>query len=495
MKHWNKVLLFTVATVLAAVFISCKPVTGDTQGGGQNNPPAGPSVESVTISQTKVTLEVNRMLTLNASVLPTGVDASISWTSSDESVVSVTGTGEITAHKAGSADVTATAKADTSKTAVCKVTVVPEGEGIPATSITLSAQVLNLGVGETKLLSVTVSPDNAVMPELTWTSNDESIVRVYNGNIIGIREGSTTVTVSAFVGVTELTDSCQVTVTRTGIEGDWQTDWNRYFITAETITTYMPKDEVSDFIPQNRYSYTKSGNETKGTVTVTLKNIWNTDDNKYDTVDEYYETMIKQLKESMSSSLRDAVLPFVDSAPSDDPSVPSEEDIEIGLQRFIDMLESISVEMNMTFDESNLTEANLNKPVPQDVQDLYIAYGKMMQEEDKKPHTYEYEVTDDGVNPPMIQFIKVYDTTKKWFEQTGGQFSNGSGVNFDPQGKRLSIWDVNNPTEIRFSSVTETSLTEQDSDKTWTASWNENTLTLKSEDISYKLTWSGYYLF
>ena len=451
----------------------------------------------MTISQTKVTLEVNRMLTLNASVLPTGVDASILWTSSDESVVSVTGTGEITAHKAGSADVTATAKADTSKTAVCKVTVVPEGEGIPATSITLSAQVLNLGVGETNLLSVTVSPDNATMPMLNWSSyiDTDPIVQIYNGKVTGVKEGSATVTVSAVVGATELTASCQVTVTRTGIEGDWQTDWNRYFITAKTITTYIHEAEGTDSIPQNRYSYTKAGNGIEGTVTVTLQNIWNTDDNKYDTVDEYYETMIKQLKESMSSSLRDAVLPFVDSAPSDDPSVPSEEDIEIGLQRFIDMLESISVEMNMTFDESNLTEANLDKPVPQDVQDLYIAYGKMMQEEDKKPHTYEYEVTDDGVNPPMIQFIKVYDTTKKWFEQTGGQFSNGSGVNFDPQGKRLSIWDVNNPTEIRFSSVTETSLTERDSDKTWTASWNENTLTLKSEDISYKLTWSGYYLF
>lgn len=437
------------------------------------------------------------MLTLNASVLPTGVDASILWTSSDESVVSVTGTGEITAHKAGSADVTATAKADTSKTAVCKVTVVPEGEGIPATSITLSAQVLNLGVGETNLLSVTVSPDNATMPMLNWSSyiDTDPIVQIYNGKVTGVKEGSATVTVSAVVGATELTASCQVTVTRTGIEGDWQTDWNRYFITAKTITTYIHEAEGTDSIPQNRYSYTKAGNGIEGTVTVTLQNIWNTDDNKYDTVDEYYETMIKQLKESMSSSLRDAVLPFVDSAPSDDPSVPSEEDIEIGLQRFIDMLESISVEMNMTFDESNLTEANLDKPVPQDVQDLYIAYGKMMQEEDKKPHTYEYEVTDDGVNPPMIQFIKVYDTTKKWFEQTGGQFSNGSGVNFDPQGKRLSIWDVNNPTEIRFSSVTETSLTERDSDKTWTASWNENTLTLKSEDISYKLTWSGYYLF
>lgn len=436
----------------------------------------------MTISQTKVTLEVNRMLTLNASVLPTGVDASILWTSSDESVVSVTGTGEITAHKAGSADVTATAKADTSKTAVCKVTVVPEGEGIPATSITLSAQVLNLGVGETKLLSVTVSPDSAVMPELTWSSNNDTVVKVDNGNIIGIREGSAMVTVSTVTG--GLTDSCQVTVSpRTGIEGNWQSYGPYYVITADTITT--GSYGVTGFVPNNLYTYTKSGNETKGTVTVTLKNIWNTDDNKYDTVDEYYETMIKQLKESMSSSLRSAVLPFA----------PSEEDIEIGLRNFIDMLESISVEMNMTFDKNSLTKANLDKPVPQDVQDLYIAYGKMMQEEDKKPHTYEYEVTDDGVNPPMIQFIKVYDTTKKWFEQTDGQFSNGSGVNFDPQGKRLSISGGSKPTEIRFSSVTETELTEQDSGKTWTVSWDENTLTLKSEGPSYKLTWSGYYLF
>ena len=476
---------------LLRYLLAVNPLLEAHRGGGQNNPPVGPTVESVTISQTKVTLEVGAKYTLEASILPAEMDTGVLWKSADESVVSVTETGEITAHKAGSANVTATAKADTSKTAVCKVTVVNKGAGTPATNITLSAKVLDLGFGETKLLSVTVSPDNAVMPELTWSSDNDTVVKVNNGKVTGVKEGSATVTVSTVTG--GLTDSCQVTVTRTGIEGDWQSYGPYYVITADTITT--GSYGVTGFVPNNLYTYTKSGNETKGTVTVTLKNIWNTDDNKYDTVDEYYETMIKQLKESMSSSLRDAVLPFVDSTPSDDPSVPSEEDIEIGLQRFIDMLESISVEMNMTFDESNLTEANLDKPVPQDVQDLYIAYGKMMQEEDKKPHTYEYEVTDDGVNPPMIQFIKVYDTTKKWFEQTGGQFSNGSGVNFDPQGKRLSIWDVNNPTEIRFSSVTETSLTEQDSDKTWTASWNENTLTLKSEDISYKLTWSGYYLF
>ena len=419
------------------------------------------------------------MLTLNASVLPTGVDASISWTSSDESVVSVTGTGEITAHKAGSADVTATAKADTSKTAVCKVTVVPEGEGIPATSITLSAQVLNLGVGETKLLSVTVSPDNAVMPELTWTSNDESIVRVYNGNIIGIREGSTTVTVSAFVGVTELTDSCQVTVSpRTGIEGNWQSNNGSCVITADTITTGY--DGMNGFVPRNLYKYTKSGNGIEGTVTVTLQSIWNNDDNKWYTVDEHFEVMIKQIQESMSGSLRG----FVASMSGGD------------LSLFISMSKDMATEMEMTFDESNLTEANLDKPVPQDVQNLYTAYANMFftaqKEEETRPHTYEYEVTDGEFTPPMIYFRGQYDTTKEWFEQTGGQFSNGSGVYFDPQSKNLYGWD---PTEINisFSSVTETELTDENSGK-WTANWNESTLTLTLTSpsmVTYTLEWSS----
>lgn len=477
MKHWNKVLLFTVATVLAAVFISCKPVTGDGQGGGYN-PPAVPAIDSVTISQTNLTLEVNRTLTLNASVLPTGVDASVLWTSSDESVVSVTETGEITAHKAGSANVTATAKADTSKTAVCKVTVVPEGEGIPATSITLSAQVLNLGVGETKLLSVTVSPDSAVMPELTWASDDESIVRVYNGNIIGIREGSAMVTVSTVTG--GLTDSCQVTVSpRTGIEGNWQSYGPYYVITADTITT--GSYGVSGFVPNNLYTYTKSGNETKGTVTVTLQNIWNTDDNKWYTVDKHFEVMIKQIQESMSGSLRD----FVTSMSDGD------------LSLFISTSKDMAAEMEMTFDESNLTEANLDKPVPQDVQNLYTAYANKFftaqKEEMTRPRTYEYEVTDDGVTPPMIQFTGMYDTTKKWFEQTAGSFSTYDGsVRYYPQYNNLSMQNGNPPTNIFFSSVTETELTDRDTGNKWTASWNGNTLTLTDPNkVPYKLEWSG----
>lgn len=462
---------------------------GNTSGNGEYI--SGPAVESVIVSQPQLTLVVNDTFSLNALVLPTGVDASVLWTSSDESVVTIDENGRITAEGVGTAVITAKAKADTSKTAVCKVTVVTQEEGIPATSITLSPTKLDLGVGETKLLSVTVSPDNAVMPMLYWLpdSDTDSIVQFYDGKVTGIREGSTTVTVSAFVEATKLTASCQVTVSpRTGIEGKWQTDWDRYFITAETITTYMRKDAVSDFIPQNRYSYTKSGNGIEGTVTVTLQSIWNTDDNKWYTVDEYIEVMVKQMQETLDRALLgDIVYIGEDKKPDWD-----------GL---ISELEGMATEVNMTFDKNNLTEANLDKPIPEDIKKLYIAYYNKMsvtqKEEMTRPRTYEYEVTDNGGNPPMIQFTGMYDTTKKWFEQTEGNFSaydNGISISYDPQSKSLYRWDQNTQTDIFFSSVTETSLTEQDSGKTWTASWNGNTLTLKSEDISYELTWSGYSL-
>lgn len=470
--------------------LAVNPLLEAHRGGGQNNPPVGPTVESVTISRTEVTLEVGAKYTLEASILPAEMDTGVLWKSADKSVVSVTETGEITAHKAGSANVTATAKADTSKTAVCKVTVVNKGDGTPATSITLSAKVLDLGFGETKLLSVTVSPDNAVMPELTWSSDNDTIVKVDNGKVTGVKEGSATVTVSAVVGATELTASCQVTVTRTGIEGNWQADWDRYFITAETITTYMRKDAVSDFIPQNRYSYTKSGDGIEGTVTVTLQSIWNNDDNKWYTVDEYIEVMVKQMQETVDRALLgDIVYIGEDKKPDWD-----------GL---ISELEGMATEVNMTFDKNSLTEANLDKPIPEDIKKLYIAYYNKMsvtqKEEMTRPRTYEYEVIDDPGYGAMIQFTGMYDTTKKWFEQTEGNFSaydNGISISYDPQSKSLYRWDQNTQTNIFFSSVTETSLTERDSGKTWTASWNENTLTLtlKSEDISYKLTWSRYSL-
>lgn len=486
MKRWSKALLFTAAAAAAAVLIGCEPVSG----GGGSTVPAGPGVESVTVSQTAITLEVGSTYTLTASVLPAEMDTGVSWKSSDQFVVSVT-KGVIIALKAGTADVTAMANADTSKTAVCKVTVVDKGEGTPPTKITLSKTVLNLGFGETALLSVNVSPDDAVMPVLTWSSSDDTVVKVADGQVTGIGEGTATVTVSA----ESLSASCDVTVTRSGIEGDWQTGWNRYVITADTITTYYKENDVeSDWIPGTRYVYSdKTGNEISGTVTVTTQSMWDEDNNKWQTVDEAVAVQMNLIQKFLNQSLRECVLAFWNG-----------DDVEDGLKSFIQELRATADEMDMTFNEGNLTVENLDKPVPDDVKKLYTAYAEKMfaiqKEEMKKPCTYTYAVTDDGWDGTMIQFSGAYDTSKKWFEQTNGRFEsydNGYNITYYPNNKELYMWNGATATEnsIYFSSVTETSLTERDSGKKWTASWNGTVLTLTDpDDGSYTLEWSGYNL-
>ena len=464
--------------------LAVNPLLEAHRGGGQNNPPAGPTVESVIFSQPQLTLVVNDTFSLNALVLPTGVDASVLWKSSDESVVTIDKNGRITAEGVGTAVITATAKADTSKKAVCKVTVVTQEEGIQATSITLSPTKLDLVVGETKLLSVTVSPDNAVMPELTWSSNNDAVVKVDNGNIIGIREGSAMVTVSTVTG--GLTDSCQVTVSpRTGIEGKWLSNNGSYVITANTITTGY--DGMNGFVPRNLYKYTKSGNETKGTITVTRQAQWDSETSEWVTVGteiENLEAGIQEQKKMLDGANLGELKDMLHQA--------SLEDLKL-------FLRELAAEMNMTFNENNLTKENLTKPVPQDVKELLMSYaGKMVteqKEEMTRPRTYGYEVTDDPWNGPMIQLTGMYDTTKNWFEQTDGEFStndNGISISYDPQSKNLYGWD---PTEINisFSSVTETELTDENSGK-WTANWNESTLTLTLTSpsmVTYTLEWSS----
>ena len=484
MKRWSKALLFTAAAAAAAVLIGCEPVSG----GGGSTVPAGPGVESVTVSQTAITLEVGSTYTLTASVLPAEMDTGVSWKSSDQSVVTVT-KGMITALKAGTADVTAMANADTSKTAVCKVTVVDKGEGTQPTKITLSKTVLNLGLGETALLSVNVSPDDAVMPVLTWSSSDDTVVKVADGQVTGIGEGTAKVTVSAG----ELRASCDVTVTRKGIEGDWQTSWSRYVITEDTITTYRA-DTESDWIPGTRYVYSdKTGDEISGTVTVTVQSMWDADNNKWQTVDEAVTVQMNLIQKFLNQSLRECVLAFGNG-----------DDVEDALNSFIQELRAAADEMDMTFNESNLTVENLDKPVPDDVKKLYTEYAEKMfaiqKEEIKKPCTYTYTVTDDEWNGTMIQFSGTYDTSKKWFEQTNGRFEsydNGYNITYYPNNKELYMWNGATATEksVYFSSVTETLLTERDSGEEWTASWNGTFLTLTDPDgVLYKLEWSGYSL-
>ena len=150
------------------------------------------AVTGITLSQTSISLEVGGKVSLTATVSPSdATDKTVTWTSSDPSVVSVE-SGLVKAVSAGTATVTATAGG---KSAKCEVNVQPRV--VDVTGISLNKTDLTLNPGGTFQLEATVSPSDATDKTVTWTSSDPSVVSVENGLVKAVSAGTATVTATA----------------------------------------------------------------------------------------------------------------------------------------------------------------------------------------------------------------------------------------------------------------------------------------------------------
>ena len=147
-------------------------------------------VTSVSLDYTDLSLEEGQTATLVATVLPEdATDKSVTWTSSNSSVASVSQAGLVTAAASGSSTITAKAG---DKTATCQVTVTPAV--IPVTSVSLDQQSLSFEVGETATLVATVLPEDATDKSVTWTSSNTSVASVsQDGVVSAIAIGTCTV--------------------------------------------------------------------------------------------------------------------------------------------------------------------------------------------------------------------------------------------------------------------------------------------------------------
>lgn len=162
--------------------------------------PTGISVpDSVTLS-----MGDNINASIEATVTPEdATDVVIEYSSSDEAIATVDNTGYITAIAAGETDVTAII-ADTGLEATCHVIVTPAIE-----SMDMSKSFMTMKPGETGTLSVAVSPEDADISGMTWTSTDEAVATVdQEGNVTAVADGTATIT--ATIGNTSAT--CDVTV-------------------------------------------------------------------------------------------------------------------------------------------------------------------------------------------------------------------------------------------------------------------------------------------
>ena len=166
-------------------------------------------VTSVSISPSPIDIRVNGSRQLTATVLPSNAtNKEVTWTSSDESIATVSQDGYVRGVGVGDAVITATADG---VSATCNVNV--DEEYVYVQSVTLDQSVVFINVGETATLKATLTPSNATEQRLYWGTTDYStdVVTVSNGVVTGVKEGTKTIRVHA-MGDSNKYATCTVVV-------------------------------------------------------------------------------------------------------------------------------------------------------------------------------------------------------------------------------------------------------------------------------------------
>ncbi|MBR4455918.1 MAG: Ig-like domain-containing protein [Solobacterium sp.] len=131
----------------------------------------------------------------------------VTWSSSDESVVTVDEGGNITAVDYGTATITVTT-VDRGITAVCSVTV---ADTLHPTRVRIIPETIQVKPGKNRTLEYDVIPYDVENRKVTWSSNDETIARVdQDGVVTGVSCGTATITATTVDR--EITGNCAVTV-------------------------------------------------------------------------------------------------------------------------------------------------------------------------------------------------------------------------------------------------------------------------------------------
>ncbi len=180
-----------------------------------------PNVRGVVIEQDEYTITEGEQLDIKANVVPKRAgNRNIRWSSSNSSIVSVSGNGTIVGRSNGTATITATSEeGGFTDTATVKVL-------HPVTAVTLSETQVSVQAGETHRVTATVMPDNGEW-KVTWSSSDSGVATVDgNGVITAVSVGTATITAtaggksaSATVNVTGRTLTVSTIVTLRGLQG------------------------------------------------------------------------------------------------------------------------------------------------------------------------------------------------------------------------------------------------------------------------------------
>lgn len=219
-------------------------------------------VTSVTVSPSTATLKMDgtKTVQLSATVSPSNAtNKSVTWSTSNSSVATVSSSGFVTAQAAGSATITCKANDGSGKYGNCAVTV-SASDPIKVSGISLNYSSLSLVKGRTRQLRATITPSNATDKTVTWTSNNSSVATVSNdGNVTAVERGTATITCKAKDG-SGVQATCDITVASVS-------DYSYFTVkTAEGIEVRYYVDKVADGVC--KVTYDAIDKSTTGKITI-----------------------------------------------------------------------------------------------------------------------------------------------------------------------------------------------------------------------------------
>lgn len=175
------------ATITAtSVLDGSKKATCSVTVTGPNNNIGAIPVTNVTLNSNQADLVIGNTLTLKATVLPTNASIKIiTWSSSNESIATVSSAGVVTPKAEGYAAIIA--RSTSGAADICTIKVIDK----EVTGISLDSSPSTIKVGRTLTLKPTIAPADASNKNIIWSSSNEAVAKINGDGIVtGVSQGS-----------------------------------------------------------------------------------------------------------------------------------------------------------------------------------------------------------------------------------------------------------------------------------------------------------------
>ena len=185
-------------------------------------------ITEISFSDKAVTVDKYKTFTEPLNISPDFDTDTITFTSSDASVATVSETGEIYTRSYGSATITAKAN-EGNKTAEMRLTV---EKPVHAESISLAPKSIRIRLGASAKLNVTLTPSNTT-DTVRYSTSNSNVVTVEKGMLTAVGTGTAVITAITSNG---LSDACTVTVLTDSVIVKLNAKKNGTFVTADVET-------------------------------------------------------------------------------------------------------------------------------------------------------------------------------------------------------------------------------------------------------------------